>query len=399
MGFAAGQPVPWTVPPDWSSAVRETLGWRTEVLRAQATAVTQHRSLRATPARSFSALFTADGMAWRLAEQLLRARGGREFLLPVWPDVQQLQSAHAAGSAAIACAPVLRDFTVGGKALLLADVNTWEVVDVASVHMTSITLASATAIDWPAGTRLYPLRRARVADGQSETVLNDRLGQRTLRFDLVEPCDWLDAWPGATTYLGHPVLDWRPAAGDDDGATYERGLVQVNNQVGDPSIADLAGVSLGSVSREWLLAGAAEHGAFRSLLYALRGAAVPVWLPSGKADFEPLATIGAAATTVSVEWSGYAALSALQPGRRDLRIELVDGTAFHRRITAAVEAGGGESLTIGSALGVSVASEQVRAMQLMALAVGPDDVEIEHLTDIEGVARARLDFRQVVSDV
>ncbi|MBE2242385.1 MAG: hypothetical protein IAE86_06505 [Burkholderiaceae bacterium] len=400
MGFAVGQPVPWTVAPDWSEPVRETLAWRTEVLRAQATAVTQHRGLRATPARGFSALFTAEGMEWRLAEQLLRACGGREMLLPIWPDGQQLQSALAAGSDTIACATAGRDFSAGGRALLITGVNTWEIVDVDDVGPTAIELDGVTLSAWPAGTRLYPLRRARVADGQSERVLNDRLGQRTLRFDLAEPCDWPAAWPAATTYLGHPVLTWRPNAGDDDSAAYDLGVVQVNNDIGDPFVADLAGASLGGVTREWLLSGAAEHAAMRALLYALRGAAVPLWLPSFKSDFVPVATIGAAATTISVEWSGYTALSALQPGRRDVRIELVNGTAFHRRITAAAEPGGGtETLTIAGALGTSVAPENVRSIELMSLAVGPDAVEFEHLTDVDGVARATLNFRRVVSDV
>lgn len=398
MAFVAGQPVPFTLVPDWSQPVRETLAWRTEVLRAPTSAISYHRSLRMTPARSFEALFTNDGARRRLAEQLIRAKAGREFLLPIWPDVQQL-AALSAGAAAIACQPAGRDFVDGGQALLLSDINAWEVVQIDSVEANSIALDGVLASSWPAGVRLYPLRRARLRNGAEEMALTDLLGSGTLSFDVREPCDWAAVAP-TSSYLGRPVLELRPNDGElREATTHERLLASVDNGLGDAEICDLAGTALGALQLAWGLFGRQERAAFRSLLYALRGAATPVWLPSWRQDLRVLAPIAAAAVTISVEWSGYVPLGARVPNRRDIRIELVNGTKFYRRITGAVEAGAAETLTINAALGQDVDPSAIRAVSFMTLAVASDTAVLEHLTDVEGVARTSLGFSSVVPDV
>lgn len=397
MGFAVGQIAPWTVVPDWSTPVRETLAWRTEIQRAKVTGVSYHLAKRDTPARSFDFSMVFDKRSRRVADALMAARSGQDMLLPIWPDAQQLAATLVSGATAIACATAGYDFAAGGKALLWASEKVFEVVSVATVGAGVLNLSAPTASAWPAGTRLYPLRLARARMEAKASALSDEVGSMSIAFDVREPCAWPAVAP-ATSYLGRPVLTQRPNESEGLAHGYERLIEEVGNELGDPEVFDLAGVLLRRLQLDFLLAGRAEHTAWRSLLYALRGAATPVWLPSWRQDLKVTAPIGSAATTITVDWGGYTALQMLAPGRRDIRIELADGTAWHRRITAAAEAGENETLTINAALGASVDPSAIRAVSFIVLACASDACEITHLTDADGLATSSLAFSAVVPD-
>lgn len=220
MGFVDGGARIWPVTPDWDQGVTETLGWGTDVMFASATAVSQHRSYRASPRRSFAFETAAGGAERQLADMLL-AGYSREWMLPIWPDAQFLATSLASDESAIPCATEGFDFVAGGKALLYRGVNDWFVVDIATVGSTHLTLPGHIGTAVTAGTRLYPLRRARVRQEAEERMRSLDVGRRGLTFDIVEPCDWplLEA---PTQYLGHDVLDRWPDESDDPTSSYSR---------------------------------------------------------------------------------------------------------------------------------------------------------------------------------
>ncbi|SFB65560.1 hypothetical protein SAMN04244574_04842, partial [Azotobacter beijerinckii] len=167
-----------------------------------------------------------------------------------------------------------------------------------------------------------------------------------------------------------------------------------------PRVTDVAGRAFPVQGHRWLGMGRAERGALRSLLYALRGRQVPVWLPTHAADLEPVATVTAVATTLDVANVGYTRFGQSRPGRRDIRIELWDGTAFHRRITGSSELSADvERLAIDSPLGVQVEPAEVLRISWLTLCrLDSDSLEIHHETDSEGVANCALVFRGVRDD-
>lgn len=400
MSFASGSPVVWPVPPDWRNPVRESLAWLTDVLQAPATGVTQHRSLRQAPRRTFTFDVVAAGQERRVADALIADRGGRsDWALPIWPDVQYLAAPLSSGATTIPCDPAYRDFVGGGRALLWRSLRQWELVTIDEVGEDGLELASATTQAWPAGTRLYPVRRARLADGPEETLWTDLSGRRTLTFLVQEACDWPAQLP-ATEYLGHPVLEHVSDAGENGSLSYARILTDEDNDVGLPATFDLAGRAFRAQSHRWRLWGAAERAAFRSLLYGLRGRQVPLWVPSGLQDLKATASIGSSSTWLTVEWAGYTLYGRQQPNRRDVRIVLHDGTAFIRRITGSAESGANEVLQLSSALGQTVAPGAIRRIEFLTLCtLASDEVVIEHHADLAGAARASTPFTAVVPDV
>lgn len=399
MGFSSALDVVWTIPPDWSHGVQESLAWSTDVMQASATAVTQHRSLRAAPRRAFTFEVAARRQARRAADMLLAGHSG-VWQLPIWPDVQWLGDKLNAGVASIPCATEGYDFTVGGKALLHAGVDAWEVVTIDTIAPDHLQLTSATSDSYQAGSRLYPLRASRVRDDAQERLLNDDNSRRRLTFDLAEPCGW-PALAGATMYQGHLVLDVRPSEPNDPTSSYGRLQQTVDYGTSLPVVHDLPRVALRAQQSYWQLAGRAAHTWFRSLLYTLDGRRVPIWVPSFASDLRPVAAIAGSSQTLSVEWAGYTQFGLGKPNRRDVRIELDDGTVFYRRITAATIAGANETLTLDASLSASaIAPERLRQISFMALStLASDDIELDHATDADGLATATTGWQAVVPDV
>lgn len=399
MGFADALDVPWTVMPDWANGMPETLSWATDVMRASATAVTQHRSLRASPRRSFVLPLVADTQRRRAADMLLAGHSGL-WQLPICPDVQWLDAPLAAGVNAIPCVTAGYDFVAGGKALLYTAVNTWEIVNIASVEADHLALGAATAAGYAIGSRLYPLRAARVRDGAQESLLSDTVGNRSLTFDIAEPCDW-PLLSDPATYLGHLMLDVRPDESSAPTSSYSRLAQTVDYGTSLPVVHDLPNLALRAQQSHWQLLGRDQHTWFRSLLYTLDGRRVPIWVPSFASDLQPVASIAGSSTALVVEWAGYAQFGLNKPNRKDVRIELTDGTVLYRRINAASLSGDTETLTLSAALAsTSIAPESIRQVSFMALStLASDDVEIDHATDQDGLATSTTGWQAVVPDV
>ncbi|PZP64178.1 MAG: hypothetical protein DI597_00755 [Pseudoxanthomonas spadix] len=393
----------WPVPPDWGNGVTETLAFSTDVMQASATASSQHRGTLIAPRRSLGFEIVAYGPERRVADMLLAGHGG-EWLLPIFPDVQWVGGSVEATDEFISCKTAGFDFAVGAKALLWRGLNTWEVIEVAEIDETGLVLAAPLVNDWAGlgiapGARLYPLRRANLQDGVEEELLSDMAGKRSLTFDVLDACDWpvLDA---PTLYLGHPVLTVRPDESENPTASYSRLLQSVDYGTAAPLVHDLPKLALRTQQHRWVLHRRPAHSWFRSLLYTLDGRRVPMWVPSWNSDLKMADAIGAASVYLQVEWVGYTLFGLNQPNRRDIRIELSDGSVFYRRIAASIEAGDVETLTLDSALGVAVAPGAVRCVSFMALCtLASDSIEIEHATDAAGVATSTTGWTAVVPDV
>ncbi|MEG1971201.1 MAG: hypothetical protein RR101_13910 [Burkholderiaceae bacterium] len=390
--------VAWGFTPDWSEPVTESLTWLTDVLTSTSGAE-QRRSLRLAPRRAFKARILAEGRERAFFDLALAGWGAKQWALPVWADGQWLAAALPVATRSIDCQTAHRDFVAGGLALLrgVTAFDT-EAVEIEAITAAGLTLKRPTQIAWPAGSRLYPVRSARLAEQPEMARHTDRLLSVDVTFDVTEPCDWPARAP-ATLYRGHPVFEARPDESQDLSSTYERLLVTLDNTMGKPVVTDTARRAFPVRDHRWVLQGAAERAAFRSLIYALHGRQRAVWLPTHADDLR--FTEIAKGSLLTVERIGYARFGLNQLGRRDIRIELVDGTVLHRRITAAAEADGNtEALVIDTELPAPIAPADVGRISFMALMRPADDaVEIEHLADVDGVARSSLTWRGVRDDL
>ncbi|WP_069861469.1 hypothetical protein [Pseudomonas citronellolis] len=398
MSYQAGQPVLWPVPADWADGVRETLEWLSDVLPAR-NRKTQKRQLRQVPRRSFTFDIIADEQLARVADTLLNDRGSQSWLLPIWHDVQLLSAALPIDSPSVPCRTAGFDFVLGGQAVLWNGVNQWEVVGIVAIEDNELVLGDTTSSAWPAGTRLYPLRRGYLVEQPQETRWTDDKGTRSVQFILDEPCAWPAVLP-VTTYRGYPVLEERPDWGEDLGMAFARSVESVDVGTGPITRIDWPGRAFREAQVTWIASGREHNTALRSLLYALRGRMQTIWLPTWNTDLVLIASIGATATSMTVQWCGYTLYGRAQSNWRDIRIELWSGVVFYRRITGAVQAGANEVLQLDAALGIAVTPSQVRTISFLVLSEqATDAVELVHVTDADGITSVSTKFQGVRNDV
>lgn len=383
----------WMLPPDWSRPVSETLAWATDVQQA-ASGGEARFPLRGSPRRSWEFSVLADRRERQVLEHALFDWSARTWALPIWNDVSWLQSRLALGVQSIPVpAATQRDYRQGGLAMLWRDVTTYELVEVAGIAGNALQLARPTANAWAPGTRVLPCRTARLAETPSLERLTDQAVRSTVRLTSVETCDWPAVAP-ASTYRGRPVLEQRPDLDQSPTAEFGRQLVVIDGDIGPVAIDDFTGRAWPVQSHAWQTWGRTEQANLRSLLYWLQGRASALWLPSWADDLELIEPALATSGGIVVTWAGVSRFGRAQPGRRHLRIELLNGQVLYRQLVQATELDAQrEFLQLDVPHGIALQPAAIRLISWMVLArLSSDTVELSHETDGEGLARCKVSF-------
>lgn len=390
----AADPQPW--PFAAGGEITEQLDWLTDVLQA-ATGPDQTRRLRQDPRITLSWSGLEQGGARRWLETLLHARGATGWLAPLHTDALALTAQLPAGSTLVPGDASALRIAAGGRALLIgATARPSEVVDVLSADAAGVALSAATTLAWSAGDRLLPLYAAHFDSLPTLSRFTADVVQYDVELvlDAPPPVDAADDLP---MYRDIPVLEFRADWKDDPTWQPARDTVTVDMDIGPVLVADLIGLPRTAWAASITAQGRAAIVALYRLLYRLAGRWQPIWLPSQGADLAPVSGITAAGTTLDVGWCGLTA-AGVQPTRRDLRIELSDGTVLYRRVTAIATIGvDAERLTVDSAWGVTATAAQIVLVGWLLL--GRQSSDVNKLTWWSGdVVRTHLDFTGVADD-
>lgn len=373
--------------------VAERLEFLTDVLPA-VTGPEQRRRLRDAPRIALSFDCQEEGRAARQLEVVLARNGAGLWRVPLVQDSSPLLTPWPAGTLSLTLDLDARwcRYKVGGYALVMGnDARVYDVLEITAVDSYSIEVAAQGDHDWPAGVWVCPLVTARLPSVPAMARFTGGQVAGQVTFELAEPLDETrDA--GAATYRGYPVVELRPDWSRDPETSHDRAVAYEDNEIGFPVAYDQAGQVLGRTVFQVAMADRQEIAQLRGLLYALGGRWATCWVPSQAADFLVTAPLVSGASTLDVEWAGFSEWS-IAPWRRDVRIQLVDGTVLYRRITAAVALGADqERLTLGSALGVSVAADQVALVSYLTLA--RQDTDVASLKYwVKGLVQTELSFR------
>lgn len=392
----------WTQTPDWGGdGVTESLAWLTDVI-TPITGVEQRRQLRIAPRRTFDFDVMLTAQARRYLEAALFDWSSRNWALPIWPDGSLLATDLPQGVSSITVDTSYRDYVAGGLAMIIADAMHYEIVQVDSVLPGGLTLAHPTVTAWARGAaRIYPVRTARMATFPSLTRHTSDYSTVSPSFVTTDPCDWTPN-AGSTTYRGHPVMERRPNAVQEPTTVYNRMIVITDPGPGVVGVDDTAGVGLPTHTHRFVLdGGAADRAAMRSLLYALAGRAAAIWVPSWNDDLVLSVPALAGAQTIDVEWSGYTRFLHGQIGRRDIRIELYDGTVRYRRLIGWTELDAHtERLSLDSPIDIALDPSRVREVSFLTLSrLDNDTIKFTHVQTIDGYAFVDLTWRADPRDV
>jgi hypothetical protein len=334
----------------------------------------QRRKLRRAPRHRVRSAFLVEGRRRQQLELKLARHAGSEWELPLWMFGQSLGSVSAAATT-ITCTTADRGFVDGGRALLgYPDSDVREIVTIATVEATHLALADPTAAVWPAGTMLYPLRRARLVDAPALPRFTGDAVKSEVEFELVEPLDWRAyTWP--TSYRSLPVFELSANWAQEPSQGLPRGLLVTDVQTGVQDVVDLPDAPLATLEIGVTLVGTDEIGDAYAMLFDLAGKRSSIWVHSHAKDLTPVAIAGAASTTLDVEAIGLADAT-LPVTRRDVRIATPDGTVTLRRITAVtVPSAGVERLQLDGAIGGDVAPGDATQVSWLWLARQAADVD------------------------
>lgn len=380
LGITGQRVTAWTFVPNWDTGVAERLSWKTRIFQSP-TAAEQRSSVRRSPRATFEFTPLVYARERSLFDNMLFDAGSRVFALPIWHDIEWLSAAVAAGALHIPVSAGVRDFHADGLAILRAvdDAFAYEVVEIDSLDATGLVLKHATLGAWPVGARLYPARKARLAQQPSASRLTDNLWNVPVQFQLAESYDFPAAAPTAL-YRGVPVIEDRPVENDALATGWERVTTNMDNDTGLPSVIDTAGTGFNTTQHAWGVQGRSEHARIRGLAYYLAGRRNVLWRPTFAQDFTPVAALAAGSTTIDVGYVGYTRFAQTRSGKRDIRIELAQGAPIYRRITDSTEVDANtERLSLDAAVGVDLAISDVARISYMELVRGnSDDVEIQH---------------------
>ncbi len=390
--------VPWVYAA--AGDVSERLDFLTDVLRAK-TGPEQTRRLRYAP-RVFQQFDTQEtAQVRRLMETDLALNGAGLWDVPLVQEACPLL-AEVEGGVDTALAGDFRwcRFVEGGRVLIMGDdPQVFDVCEVATVGDDTLTLVDPPANDWPTGTWAMPLFEGMLDTQPNLGRFTGNHGLAQITFRLTEPVD-VEQDAGSAVYRTLPVFEIRPDWSQDPETTHDRDLLYEDNDIGTPIAFDLPGQALVLHVVQTSTQGRQATWELRQLLYAFGGRWAAFWAPSQAADFLVVANLVAASATLDVEFTGMSGY-ALPTWRRDIRIELEDGTILYRRITAVADIGANkERLTLDSALGVNRTAAQVALVSFLAPCQQDADTNLLKFWkgSTSGLAQCEMRFRGIVDD-
>jgi len=387
----------WTFRPHWGSDIEERLEWATDILTAY-DGTEQRIALRASPRRMLAYQFMIDNNSDRRKfEAMLFNWGARVWMVPFWMEGNVFYSGLASGSTSFSIDRVSGNWQEGGHALIMTEAFTFEIVKIDSIVGNLINLNGPTTMTWPAGTVVYPAVTGLLSDKQelNRFTRNTEYGMCAFKLFETETV----AADSPTTYRGLPVITQAPHWQQDITHDFLRKLQEIDFRLGKFSFEDEAGMPFNIINHHWVADGKDEIDALREFIYSQCGKQKTVWLPTFTPDIELVADANSASVYLDVA-HGYLVKHLWgHINRRDIRIELVDGTVLYRRITDIDEMSATvERLTINSALGVDITPETVDRISWMSVARFDTD-SISLLWKHDDWAECAVNWRTVRDDV
>lgn len=181
----------WSFDPNWRGDVAETLEWLTDVLTSP-TGREQRRALRAFPRRYLEFDVTVTGAARNYFDHMVGLHGARNWYLPLWYDPHPLTALAAVGATTLTLTGMADSTLEAGQIAYISNLQTpfeHELVEVAAVSSTGITLMNPTTQVWRPGAIVYPVTTAKLIEQPRLNRLAASVQETTVKFRLVSPED------------------------------------------------------------------------------------------------------------------------------------------------------------------------------------------------------------------
>ncbi len=378
----------WQFFPDWSDDVVENLEFLTTVHQSL-TGAEQRIAKRLSPRRTFEFKISCEGAERQRFENALFAYGVRVWSMPIFPQQTHLSHSASFGDKKLYLSTEGFEFESGGRAILL-EAEKKEMVEIERVGVDFIEVKRSLGNAFSVAAKVFPLRAAVLTDMPQISRLSDSMATAQVRLQVYEHNNFSADISHLPVYRGHPVLEPTSEWSDNVTAQYQRLLKTLDNGTGLPHYVDTAQNAFQVTSHRFVLNGVEEQRKLRQLFYYLRGRQKAVWVASSTTDLIVVENIKG--HNISVHAVDYTNSLLGVAGRQDVRIELIDGSVFYRRIVSAVVINSDvEQLTFdGDALDVPIT--YVAKISFLTLSrLESDSVSWVHQTN--SVATVAVSFR------
>jgi hypothetical protein len=396
----------FSVLPNWQNGIVERIEYLTDILNGER-ATEQRRSLRTIPRRSIEASFLRTGAIQDRLANFFTGMGTKPFLVPLWHEQYTLQFPLGPSSSVLAFPEgtlALREFRAGDVAIVFdKDPNVFDVVVIQGVDAPSDSMSVGLGLErtWHEGSRIIPLRKARLLDTPSIDNRTTDIGTMQLRFELLDgTVPFEPSWGYCS-----PLLRLEPNWQDNVVAGYERLVFELDNTLTTPFVVDPSDQTLVTQRAGFRLKGRAEVTALRSFIGAARGRAVRFYAPTYTDDVQPIGDIPAGQDHFDIYPSGlWETTQTRQFSRRTLGFFFKDDSPpFYRTVEAVAPMGlsgppysmTAERLYVDQHMPPIDMSRIKRISWMQAVRFDQDAFELHHLVDSSAVVRATLVFKGV----
>jgi len=316
----------WPVTPDMGQGYGEKFKWTTDIITAE-NGREQRISLRDSPELAIEASYTAFFEKLNLADALLWGWQTRIFAIPLFHLPVTLTANVQNGDLEIKVSDLsYKRFDMGELFVIHCDELNYEPLQIDSLDTTpgdnKINLLRPVQGNWPAGTKLYPMRLARTEKSISGQWPVNRVGTMQMRFVLEDDEVFVPSETslGSTLYQGYYVLPIRPNWIESMTQQFTRNVDIIENDIGPREYTDHS--DLTTVIRSFLFQfhHLSNIHFFMQWYYARRGAQVPFWVPTWNNDMILVKNVINGESVLTIKNTQYSRLYVNNEGRNHLYI-------------------------------------------------------------------------------
>lgn len=282
----------FSILPNWKNGITERLSWLTDVIPSE-TDAEQRRSVRRNARRSFEAEFLRTLSQKTRLDTFFVGVGVAQFMVPIWHEQVKMNEGIDMEASGVTFPDgdfYLREFRKGDLVFVNdGDPDKYDILQVGDTEENRFSWAFPPPRAWPHGTRIWPMRVARMSQPPQMSNVTEATATVQALFDIVEPYYIPASWGGSVG--SEPLFRFIPNRATPIGVEYGRKSFVLDNQSGAQAITDHGRYTHTTTRVDVRAKGRARVYAVRQFLQAARGRARHFQAPTFMADLVPLGDI------------------------------------------------------------------------------------------------------------
>lgn len=315
-----------TVSPNWKNAYTIEYQFKTEVFTSRS-GKEQRRALRTTPRKSLSFQATPTFGALRAFNEIMASWQNNVIVLPEVPRQALFSVPMAGGEFEVTLAAAAPDWIAPGVAVILNFGTVYETRRVESVDIDQVTFTGASALDWPAGTKMHPALGGRLGLTVQSKRETNAVAVVSVEFAVTPASEPVLPLPDApVVFNGREAFLVKPNWGSQPDVTYEGNREDIDYDRG--LVTTFTPIDFTTRLHRFTFTGRAYSDMLliENSFKRMRGQRGEFYMPTWENDIVPRKTASAGSNTLSIAGPEFGAAYQDSTLHRAVMVLLADGT-------------------------------------------------------------------------